>query len=55
MYCPALNGCDSEGKTEQEAIENIREAIALYVESMVGHNEPVPEENLQVKSVPVSV
>ena len=31
--CPALKGCWSQGKTEAEAIKNIREAIHLYLES----------------------
>lgn len=32
VYCPELPGCTSAGDTEREAIENIREAIALYLE-----------------------
>lgn len=32
-YCPALKGCVTQGRTEQEAIENIKEAIALYLET----------------------
>ena len=34
---PALKGCWSQGKTREEALENIREAIDLYL-------EPAPEE-----------
>ena len=30
--CPALPGCFSQGKTETEALKNIREAIALCLE-----------------------
>jgi predicted RNase H-like HicB family nuclease len=30
--CPSLPGCISQGKTREEAVENIREAIQLYVE-----------------------
>lgn len=30
--CPELPGCCSAGDTEQEALENIREAISLYLE-----------------------
>jgi predicted RNase H-like HicB family nuclease len=54
-YCPALKGCHSEGETEEQAMQNIREAIDLYVESLIAHKEPVPEDHLQVKSVPVCV
>ena len=31
--CPALKGCVSQGKTEDDALANIREAIALYLEA----------------------
>jgi predicted RNase H-like HicB family nuclease len=32
VSCPALPGCWSQGKTEAEALENIREAIRLWLE-----------------------
>ncbi|MBI4216957.1 MAG: type II toxin-antitoxin system HicB family antitoxin [Chloroflexi bacterium] len=32
VYCPELPGCTSAGDTEEEALENIKEAIALYLE-----------------------
>ena len=31
---PALPGCISEGNTRQEALENIREAIELYLDGV---------------------
>jgi predicted RNase H-like HicB family nuclease len=31
-YCPELPGCCSAGDTEQEALDNAKEAIALYLE-----------------------
>ena len=31
-YCPELPGCCSAGDTEEEALDNAREAIALYLE-----------------------
>ena len=39
---PALPGCISQGRSRAEAVENIREAIAAYLESLKAHNEPVP-------------
>ena len=39
---PNLPGCLSEGETRSEAIENIKEAIAGYLESLEAHGEPVP-------------
>jgi antitoxin HicB len=38
--CPALPGCISEGKTRDEAMANIRDAIQGYVESLKKHGEP---------------
>jgi predicted RNase H-like HicB family nuclease len=32
VWCPELPGCISEGESEQEALNNIREAIQLYLE-----------------------
>lgn len=39
---PSLPGCVSQGKTRAEAIANIKEAIACYLESLSKHNEPIP-------------
>ena len=32
IYCPELPGCTSAGDSEEEALENIKEAIALYLD-----------------------
>jgi len=32
-YCPALKGCVTQGRTEEEAINNLKEAIGLYLEA----------------------
>ena len=39
--CPSLPGCISDGKTRQEAIENIQDAIRGYIESLKKHDEQV--------------
>jgi predicted RNase H-like HicB family nuclease len=39
---PSLPGCISQGRTRAEALENVKEAIAAYLESLKAHNEPVP-------------
>lgn len=41
VYVPALPGCISEGDTEAEALQNIHEAIELYLEPM--DTEALPE------------
>jgi predicted RNase H-like HicB family nuclease len=35
VYVPSLPGCISEGNTKEEALENIREAIELYLDKYV--------------------
>jgi len=41
---PSLPGCLSEGDTYEEAMTNIRDAIALYIEDLIADGEPVPED-----------
>jgi antitoxin HicB len=43
---PSLPGCVTEGDTQDEAIANAREAIQVYIESLIAHGEPVPEEHV---------
>lgn len=54
-FCPALKGCHSEGETEAEALQGIQEAIEVYLDSLRAHNEPIPEEDIVVRSIPVAV
>ena len=39
---PSLPGCISQGETRAQALDNIKEAIAGYLESLEAHNEPIP-------------
>ena len=40
--CPSLPGCVSQGKTREQALENIKDAIRGYLESLKKHGEPIP-------------
>jgi predicted RNase H-like HicB family nuclease len=40
--CPTLPGCISQGTTRDEALLNIKDAIAGYLASLVKHDEAVP-------------
>lgn len=42
VECPALPGCVSQGKTRNEALNNIKDAIEGYLGSLKKHNEPIP-------------
>lgn len=55
VFCPALKGCHSQGDTLEEAIENVEEAIGLYIESLKAHGEPVPAEDLLIRPIEVSI
>jgi predicted RNase H-like HicB family nuclease len=33
-YCPELDGCQTQGDTLEEVIDNIKEAIELYIETL---------------------
>jgi len=45
-HCPSLKSCWSQGKTRGEALKNIREAIALYLEPHP--RELTPDETQEV-------
>lgn len=42
--CPSLPGCLSQGKTKEEAVVNIREAIRGYIAALEEDKLAVPEE-----------
>jgi predicted RNase H-like HicB family nuclease len=54
-FCPALPGCHTQGDSYDEAIENIKEAIRLYLESLEAHGEKIPTEDITVKPLKVAV
>ena len=39
-YCPDLPGLHVDGETEAEAIDNAKDAVVAYVESLVKHGDP---------------
>ena len=55
VFCPALKGCHSQGDTYDEALNNIQDAIRLYLESLIAYNETIPEEDIMIKPLRVAV
>jgi predicted RNase H-like HicB family nuclease len=51
--CPSLPGCISQGKTREEAIANISEAIQGYVAALEHDHLPVPPEKFEALLVAV--
>ena len=48
---PSLPGCVSQGKTRDEAVANVREAIFLHEEVLRERGEPVPEDQVEIVEV----
>ena len=51
---PSLPGCISQGKTEKEALRNIKEAIELHISALAEDGIPLKEDD-RVKETIVSV
>ena len=49
VECPAIPGCVSQGTTKEEAVQNVREAIALCLEVRAEHGLPLTIETQQVE------
>lgn len=41
-YCPALKGLHTCGDTEQEALQNVRDAAIAYLRTSIKHGDPIP-------------
>ena len=52
---PALPECITEGDTIEEAIAMAKEAIQLYIESLIDDGEPVPEEHEHTQALVINV
>jgi len=54
-YSPTIPGCFSNGKTIEETKHNIREAIEQHLESLLAHQETVPQHHHLVHVEQLSV
>ena len=50
VWCPGLPGCWSQGRTEEEALENIKDAIETYLPTI---EELTKDETTRLVEVPV--
>ena len=41
-FTPALKGLHVDGETQERAVENAREAILAYLDSLSEHGDPIP-------------
>ena len=49
VYCPALlqQGASTWGSTRREALTNIEEVTRMVIESLIEHNDPLPDETVE--------
>lgn len=53
-YVPDLPGCITTGRTVEEILANMQEAIALHLEGMIADGDPIPEPRTRVAMVEVA-
>lgn len=44
-FAPALTGCHTQGETLEETEKNIKEAIEVYLESLIAYKKSIPKES----------
>jgi len=49
--CTILPGCATQGDTQEEAVNNIKEAIQAYIGSLEDDHETIP----QLKTIPIGL
>jgi predicted RNase H-like HicB family nuclease len=49
VWVPTLPGCVTFGKTTEEALWMVRDAIKGYVETLIAHGEEVPADNTVIE------
>jgi antitoxin HicB len=53
VFVPALPGCYPQGDSRDEALSMAKEAIAIHLESLREHGEPIPQDHIEVTTVEV--
>lgn len=53
--CPSLPGCHTQGRTLEEALENIKDAIEIYVEHTDQQAAKVNGSSVERRIIEVSV
>lgn len=54
-FCPVFPGCHTQGETFEDVVDNIKDAIRVYIESMIAHNEQLPEEDITIKPLRIAL
>jgi predicted RNase H-like HicB family nuclease len=51
VFCPTLPGCHTQSETIEEGVQNIREAIELYLESLTEDGLPIDAQHARIERV----
>ena len=54
VFCPTLCLAATQSETIEEGLANIREAIQLYLESLVDDGLPIPHQDILIKPIEIS-
>lgn len=54
-YCPDLPGCVATGKTVEETVERMKEAIKFHLEGLKREGMSIPEPSTEATSIEVTV
>jgi predicted RNase H-like HicB family nuclease len=54
-YVPDLPGCVTTGKTREEVLTKIREALSFHLQGIVEDGEPIPQPNSDPECVDVTL
>ena len=55
-WCPELQGCYTQGATDEDAMEALRDVIRLHVEDRLANHESIPQvEPISLSSLEVAV
>ena len=54
VFCPTLPGCRTQAETIEEGMTNIREAMQLYLETLIEDGLPIPNEDILIKPIEIS-
>ena len=54
-FCPALPGLHVGGYTKQELLQNVEDAVYVYLRSMIDHEEPLPTTSRDLQGPPCAL
>jgi predicted RNase H-like HicB family nuclease len=53
-FVPALKGCLTQGDSLEQVLERLQEAIGVYLEDLKAEGEPIPTDDVIIRSVQVA-